>query len=108
MQGIDADADSERGAKPCARGPTGRPGVRCGRPLPIRPGSRSDADITPRKSTCKALDPYVQEHFPNAAHGVYPVENDSKIAIIIVGTKYSPKNYWFVSIRSTSRKRASR
>ncbi|KAK2075119.1 hypothetical protein P8C59_009271 [Phyllachora maydis] len=46
------------------------------------------------KSTCKALDPYVQEHFPNAAHGVYPVENDSKIAIIIVGTKYSPKNYW--------------
>ncbi|KEY66866.1 hypothetical protein S7711_05220 [Stachybotrys chartarum IBT 7711] len=46
------------------------------------------------KSTLKSLGTYVQEHFPNAAYGVYPIESDSKIAIVIAANKYSPKNYW--------------
>lgn len=47
------------------------------------------------KSTSKSLGTYVKEHFPNAAYGVYPVEDDSKLAIIIVGNKYSPNNFWY-------------
>lgn len=46
------------------------------------------------KSALKSLGPYVSEHFPSAAHGVYPIEGDSKIAIIIVASKYSPNNFW--------------
>lgn len=46
------------------------------------------------KSTLKSLGPYVKEHFPNAAYGVYPIEDDSRLAIIIVANKYSPNNYW--------------
>ncbi|KAF4449706.1 transketolase [Fusarium austroafricanum] len=52
----------------------------------------SQADLV--KSTLKSIGPYVDEHFTNAAHGVYPIESDSKIAIIIVGNKYSPNNFW--------------
>lgn len=48
-----------------------------------------------RKSTLKGLTTYVKEHFPNAAYGVYPIENDTKIAIIIVANKYSPNNFWY-------------
>lgn len=47
-----------------------------------------------RKSTLKSLSIYISEHFPNAAYGVYPIESDSKIAIIIVANKYSPNNFW--------------
>ena len=46
------------------------------------------------KSTLKSLASYVKEHFANAAYGVYPIESDSKIAIVIVSNKYSPNNYW--------------
>ncbi|KAB5583135.1 putative actin-capping protein alpha-2 chain [Coniochaeta sp. 2T2.1] len=46
------------------------------------------------KSTLKSLSTYVREHFPNAAYGVYPIEDDSKIAIVIVSNKYSPNNFW--------------
>ncbi|KAL2017173.1 hypothetical protein VTK56DRAFT_2542 [Thermocarpiscus australiensis] len=46
------------------------------------------------KSTLKGLSAYVKEHFTNAAYGAYPIENDSKIAIIIVANKYSPNNFW--------------
>lgn len=49
-----------------------------------------------RKSTLKSLAAYISEHFPNAAYGVYPIESDSKIAIIIVANKYSPNNFWCV------------
>ncbi|KAK8084967.1 F-actin capping protein- alpha subunit [Apiospora hydei] len=52
----------------------------------------AQAELT--KSTLKTLSPYVKEHFPNAAYGVYPTENDSKVAIIIVANKYSPNNFW--------------
>ncbi|KAK3492381.1 putative F-actin-capping protein [Neurospora hispaniola] len=46
------------------------------------------------KSTVKGLSAYVKEHFPNAAYGAYPIENDSKIAVVIVANKYSPNNFW--------------
>lgn len=46
------------------------------------------------KSTLKSLSTYVKEHFPSASYGVYPIENDTKIAVIIVANKYSPNNYW--------------
>ncbi|KAK3692837.1 putative F-actin-capping protein [Podospora appendiculata] len=52
----------------------------------------AQADLV--KSTLKALSTYMSEHFPNAAYGVYPTENDSKIAIVIVANKYSPNNFW--------------
>ncbi|RYP84886.1 hypothetical protein DL769_001080 [Monosporascus sp. CRB-8-3] len=47
-----------------------------------------------RKSTLKSLSTYVKEHFSNGCYGAYPVENDSKVAIVIVANKYSPNNYW--------------
>ncbi|KAJ4327021.1 F-actin-capping protein subunit alpha [Fusarium piperis] len=46
------------------------------------------------KSTLKNLGAYVSEHFPNAAYGVYPIQSDSQIAVVIVGNKYSPNNFW--------------
>ncbi|KAG8423746.1 F-actin-capping protein subunit alpha [Metarhizium acridum] len=46
------------------------------------------------KSTLKSLGAYVKEHFPNASYGTYPIETDSKVAIIIVANKYSPNNFW--------------
>ncbi|KAI0174390.1 F-actin-capping protein subunit alpha [Pestalotiopsis sp. NC0098] len=52
----------------------------------------SQADLV--KSTLKSLSTYVSEHYPNAAYGAYPIENDTKVAIIIVSNKYSPNNFW--------------
>ncbi|KAI1319749.1 subunits of heterodimeric actin filament capping protein Capz [Xylariaceae sp. FL0255] len=46
------------------------------------------------KSTLKSLSTYVKEHFPSASYGVYPIEGDSKVAVIIVANKYSPNNFW--------------
>ena len=58
-------------------------------------GFRDSADsLGHRKSTLKALGTYVKEHYANAAYGVYPIEGDSKVAIIIVANKYSPNNFW--------------
>lgn len=48
-----------------------------------------------RKSTLKSLSAYVQEHYPNASYGVYPTENDTKVAVVIVANKYSPNNFWY-------------
>ena len=47
-----------------------------------------------RKSILKNLSTYVNEHFVNAAYGAYPIENGSKVAIVIVANKYSPNNFW--------------
>ncbi|KAK4063177.1 hypothetical protein Trihar35433_8972 [Trichoderma harzianum] len=52
----------------------------------------SQADLV--KSTLKSLGGYVKEHFPNAALGAYPVESDSKVAVVVVANKYSPNNFW--------------
>ncbi|CEJ91114.1 Putative F-actin-capping protein subunit alpha [[Torrubiella] hemipterigena] len=52
----------------------------------------AQADLV--KATLKSLATYIAEHFPNAAFGAYPIESDSKIAVIIVANKYSPNNFW--------------
>ncbi|KAJ2899142.1 putative f-actin-capping protein subunit alpha protein [Zalerion maritima] len=52
----------------------------------------AQADLV--KSTLKAVNVYTREHYPNSAYGVYPIENDSKLAIVIVANKYSPNNFW--------------
>jgi capping protein alpha len=52
------------------------------------------ADTFSSNSTLKSLGTYIAEHYPNASYGVYPIEDDSKLAIIIVANKYSPNNYW--------------
>jgi len=47
------------------------------------------------KSILKSLSAHVTEHFPSLpASGVFPTSDDSAIAIIIVGNKYSAANYW--------------
>ncbi|KAI1366931.1 2-oxoisovalerate dehydrogenase beta subunit [Xylaria arbuscula] len=46
------------------------------------------------KSTLKSLSSYIDEHYSSASYGVYPIENDTKVAVIIVSNKYSPQNYW--------------
>ncbi|PMD18808.1 subunits of heterodimeric actin filament capping protein Capz [Hyaloscypha hepaticicola] len=45
-------------------------------------------------SILKSLATHVKEHYPNASYGVYPIEDDSKIAILVVANKYSPNNFW--------------
>ncbi|EKD15268.1 F-actin-capping protein subunit alpha [Drepanopeziza brunnea f. sp. 'multigermtubi' MB_m1] len=52
----------------------------------------SQSDLV--KSLSKALGSHVNEHYPNASYGVYPIESDSKIAILVVANKYSPNNFW--------------
>ncbi|CAD6446936.1 788b767c-984b-4c65-a3dc-99094cb3c911 [Sclerotinia trifoliorum] len=52
----------------------------------------SQADLV--KSILKSLGPHVAEHFPNASYGAFPIENDSKVAILVVANKYSPNNFW--------------
>ncbi|KAI5807433.1 F-actin-capping protein subunit alpha [Peziza echinospora] len=47
------------------------------------------------KSLLQDLDAYVKEHFPaSPVSGVFPHEDDSSIALAIVGNKYSPSNLW--------------
>nr|CDP28340.1 Putative F-actin-capping protein subunit alpha [Podospora anserina S mat+] len=46
------------------------------------------------KSTLSTVGTYVKEHYPNAAYGAYPIENDTKVAVVIVANKYSPHNFW--------------
>lgn len=46
------------------------------------------------KSLTKGLGLYTREHYPDAVFGVYPTNNDSEVAILLVANKYSPKNLW--------------
>ncbi|CAG8978070.1 hypothetical protein HYALB_00000742 [Hymenoscyphus albidus] len=46
------------------------------------------------KSLLKSLGSHCSEHYPNSSYGVYPIENDSDIAILVVANKYSPNNFW--------------
>jgi hypothetical protein len=46
------------------------------------------------KSLLKSVGTHTKEHYPNASYGVYPIEGDSKIAILVVANKYSPNNFW--------------
>ncbi|PQE30436.1 F-actin-capping subunit alpha protein [Rutstroemia sp. NJR-2017a WRK4] len=59
-----------------------------------QPGRSCVGTPQKNKSILKSLGPHVAEHFPNASYGAYPIENDSKIAIIVVANKYSPNNFW--------------
>ncbi|TVY85326.1 F-actin-capping protein subunit alpha [Lachnellula suecica] len=52
----------------------------------------SQSDLV--KSLLKSLSTHVKEHYSNASYGVYPIEDDSKIAIVVVANKYSPNNFW--------------
>lgn len=58
------------------------------------------ANIGDSKNLLKSLEGHVKEHFPNASYGAYPIENDSKIALLIVANKYSPNNFWCVGTLS--------
>jgi hypothetical protein len=44
----------------------------------------------------KALRAHADEHYPSATVGVFPAENDSKVALVLVSNKYSPNNFWYV------------
>ncbi|KAF2485496.1 F-actin capping protein alpha subunit-domain-containing protein [Neohortaea acidophila] len=41
------------------------------------------------------------EHFPSSTIGIFPVQSDSAIAILLVANKYSPQNFWNGRWRST-------
>ncbi|PPJ49599.1 hypothetical protein CBER1_01874 [Cercospora berteroae] len=49
----------------------------------------------------KAFAAAAAEHFPSYAVGVYPAENGSAIALLLVANKYSPQNFWNGRWRST-------
>ncbi|KAF2760221.1 subunits of heterodimeric actin filament capping protein Capz [Pseudovirgaria hyperparasitica] len=52
----------------------------------------AQADLA--KSLLKSLSTHAQEHYPASSYGVYPIENDSAVAIALVANKYSPNNFW--------------
>ncbi|KAL4921494.1 F-actin-capping protein subunit alpha [Aspergillus aurantiobrunneus] len=52
------------------------------------------------KSLLKALGAHAREHYPSSSYGVYPIENDSAIAILLVANRYSPNNFWNGRFRS--------
>lgn len=47
------------------------------------------------KSILKSLSTYANEHFPASSYGVYPTDNDEKLAVVLVANKYSPNNFWY-------------
>ncbi|KAJ5598827.1 hypothetical protein N7537_008911 [Penicillium hordei] len=46
------------------------------------------------KSLLKSFGVHAREHYPNCSYGVYPIEDDSAIAIVLVANRYSPNNFW--------------
>lgn len=46
------------------------------------------------KSLLKLLCVHAVEHYPSSSYGVYPIENDSAVAIVLVANRYSPNNFW--------------
>ncbi|KAH8424864.1 F-actin-capping protein subunit alpha [Aspergillus melleus] len=46
------------------------------------------------KSLLKSLAAHAVEHYPRSSYGVYPIENDSAVAIVLVANRYSPNNFW--------------
>ncbi|KAJ9620155.1 hypothetical protein H2203_007920 [Taxawa tesnikishii (nom. ined.)] len=46
------------------------------------------------KSLVKTLSAHAAEHYPSSSIGVYPIDNDSAIALVLVANKYSPNNFW--------------
>ncbi|OQE75031.1 hypothetical protein PENNAL_c0074G03877 [Penicillium nalgiovense] len=46
------------------------------------------------KSLLKSFGVHAREHYPSCSYGVYPIENDTVIAIVLVANRYSPNNFW--------------
>jgi len=46
------------------------------------------------KSLQKSFSTHANEHYPSSSIGVYPFDNDSSIAIVLVANKYSLNNFW--------------
>ncbi|EME89396.1 uncharacterized protein MYCFIDRAFT_201917 [Pseudocercospora fijiensis CIRAD86] len=63
------------------------------------PLESSHADLV--RSLLKAFQVAAAEHFPSYSIGVYPVDNDSTVALVLVANKYSPQNFWNGRWRST-------
>ncbi|KAF9893192.1 F-actin-capping protein subunit alpha [Aspergillus nanangensis] len=57
-----------------------------------------NADLV--RSLLKSLGTHAREHYPSCSYGVYPIENDSAIAIVLVANRYSPNNFWNGRFRS--------
>ena len=53
------------------------------------------------RSLLKSFATATSEHFPSSSIGVYPIQADSAIAIVLVANKYSPQNFWNGRWRST-------
>ncbi|PYH85127.1 F-actin-capping protein subunit alpha [Aspergillus uvarum CBS 121591] len=52
------------------------------------------------KSLLKSLGAHALEHYRNCSYGVYPIEEDSAVAIVLVANRYSPNNFWNGRFRS--------
>ncbi|KAL2012455.1 hypothetical protein VTN00DRAFT_5173 [Thermoascus crustaceus] len=46
------------------------------------------------KSLLRSLSAHAAEHYPSSSYGVYPIENDSALVILLVANRYSPNNFW--------------
>ncbi|KAI9716757.1 MAG: F-actin-capping protein subunit alpha [Chrysothrix sp. TS-e1954] len=60
----------------------------------IQPHSLDSKHLDLVTSLLKAYSTHASEHFPGHSLGVFPTENDSKIAFVLVANKYSPNNFW--------------
>lgn len=47
-----------------------------------------------RKSIHKTFVNHAKEHFPASTIGVFPINGNDEIAILLVANKYSPNNFW--------------
>lgn len=63
------------------------------RRLPVA-SVRTDIVHLDRKSIHKTFVNHAKEHFPASTVGVFPVNGNDEIAILLVANKYSPNNFW--------------
>lgn len=63
------------------------------------PLDSQNADLI--RSLQKSFSRAAAEHFPSSTIGVYPVESDSAVVMVLVANKYSPQNFWNGRWRST-------
>ena len=63
------------------------------------PLDSQNADLI--RSLHKSFSSATAEHFPSSTLGIYPIQSDSAIAVILVANKYSPQNFWNGRWRST-------
>ncbi|MCJ1448978.1 MAG: F-actin-capping protein subunit alpha [Stictis urceolatum] len=53
------------------------------------------------KSLLKSLSTHAAEHYTNAAYSVFPTDDDSTLAVVLVANRYSPANFWNGRFRTT-------